>query len=133
MLICAAEDNSKIPDSVQTKSSQTLEVNEINCERPESTSGDGNQQETSMEVSDITDGNVSQDIRMSDGEISNQVESVKQLLEERTENYSIPQLERLYTRVMKGIFETRDKGVGDDPKLSVLKFLMKFAEDEANF
>lgn len=131
--VLSAEDNSKIPDSVQTKSSQTLEVNEINCERPESTSGDGNQQETSMEVSDITDGNVSQDIRMSDGEISNQVESVKQLLEERTENYSIPQLERLYTRVMKGIFETRDKGVGDDPKLSVLKFLMKFAEDEANF
>ncbi|XVF29263.1 hypothetical protein REPUB_Repub15cG0106000 [Reevesia pubescens] len=131
--VLAAEDKSWVPDSVQTKSSQTPEANEINCERPESTSSDGNQQETYTEASELIDGNGSQDIRMSDSEISNQVESAKQLFVERTENFGIPQLERLYTRIMKGIFETRDNGIGDDPKPSILKFLLKFAEDEANF
>ncbi|XVF37845.1 hypothetical protein REPUB_Repub20aG0046000 [Reevesia pubescens] len=131
--VLAAEDKSRMADSVQTKSSQTLEANEINCDRPEPTSGDGNQKEKSTEASDLIDENGSQDMRMSDSEISNQVESAKKLFVERTENYSIPQLERLYTRIMKGIFETRDKGVGDDPKPSILKFLLKFAENEANF
>ncbi|XWS35245.1 hypothetical protein CRYUN_Cryun21dG0109400 [Craigia yunnanensis] len=131
--VLSAEDRSQIVDSVQTKSSQTLEANEINCERPESTFGDGIEQENSMEASDLIDGSRSQDVRMSDGDISNQIESAKQLFLERTENYNIPQLERLYTRIMKGIFETRDKGVGDDPRPSILKFLLKFAEDEANF
>ncbi|XP_022761765.1 ATPase family AAA domain-containing protein At1g05910 isoform X4 [Durio zibethinus] len=129
----AAEDKSQMADSVQTKSSQTLEVNEIDCERPESTSGGGNRQETCTEASNLIDGNGSQDVGMSDGEISNQVKSATQLFVERTENYGIPELERLYTRIIKGIFETRDKGVGDDPKLSFLKFLLKFAEDEAKF
>ncbi|XP_022761763.1 ATPase family AAA domain-containing protein At1g05910 isoform X2 [Durio zibethinus] len=127
------EDKSQMADSVQTKSSQTLEVNEIDCERPESTSGGGNRQETCTEASNLIDGNGSQDVGMSDGEISNQVKSATQLFVERTENYGIPELERLYTRIIKGIFETRDKGVGDDPKLSFLKFLLKFAEDEAKF
>ncbi|OMO88191.1 hypothetical protein CCACVL1_08536 [Corchorus capsularis] len=133
--VITAEDKSRVPDSVQTKSSETetQEANEIHCERPESTPSDGNRQETCTEASELIDGSESQDIRMSDGEIPKQVESVKQLFVERTENYGIPQLERLYTRIMKGIFETRDKGVGDDPKPAILKFLLNFAEDEANF
>ncbi|KAJ6677663.1 hypothetical protein OIU85_008257 [Salix viminalis] len=52
---------------------------------------------------------------------------------ERTENYDIPQLERLYTRIMKGIFETKAKGFEDGPRYSILRFLVKFAEDAANF
>ncbi|KAK6279372.1 hypothetical protein POUND7_019639 [Theobroma cacao] len=131
--VLAVEEKSRIIDSVQTKSSEALEANEINCERPESTCGDGNQQESCTEASDLINGSGSEDIRMADDEISNQVESAKQLFVERTKSYSIPQLERLYTRIMKGIFETRDKGVEDDPKPSILKFLLKFAEDEANF
>ena len=70
---------------------------------------------------------------MLDGEFSSQVDSVKQLLVKRSENYSIPQLERLYTRIMKGVFEIKDKGMKDDPNTSVLKYLLKFVEDEANF
>ncbi|KAK8986597.1 hypothetical protein V6N11_010153 [Hibiscus sabdariffa] len=84
---------------------------------PESGFGGGNQQETCMESCDRIE-----DIRMSDGEISKQVETIKQVFVERTENYRIPELERLYSRIMKGIFERRDKGVGDDPKPSILKF-----------
>ncbi|MBA0633791.1 hypothetical protein Godav_021825 [Gossypium davidsonii] len=122
----AAEDKSQASDSVQMKPSQTLEVKEINCERDEPTLGDGKQQETSTEA------NGSQDTIMSDGEISTQAESVKKLLVERTGNYGIPELERLYSRIMKGIFESR-VGDDDDPKPSVLEFLLKFAEDDANF
>ncbi|PPS04100.1 hypothetical protein GOBAR_AA16548 [Gossypium barbadense] len=122
----AAEDKSQASDSVQMKPSQTLEVKEINCERDEPTLGDGKQQETSTEA------NGSQDTIMLDGEISTQAKSVKKLLVERTGNYGIPELERLYSRIMKGIFESR-VGDDDDPKPSVLEFLLKFAEDDANF
>ncbi|XP_017633414.1 ATPase family AAA domain-containing protein At1g05910-like isoform X2 [Gossypium arboreum] len=121
-----AEDKSQASDSVQMKPSQTLEVKEINCERDEPTLGDGKQQETSTEA------NGSQDTIMLDGEISTQAKSVKKLLVERTGNYGIPELERLYSRIMKGIFESR-VGDDDDPKPSVLEFLLKFAEDDANF
>ncbi|MBA0596523.1 hypothetical protein Gorai_013340 [Gossypium raimondii] len=132
-LICPAEDKLRNVDSIQTKlASQTLEANE-NCERPESSFGDGNQQETCTEWCDVIDGSGSKEARMSGGEFSKQVETVKQLFVERTENYGIPELERLYSRIMKGIFESREKGVGDDPKPSILKFLIQFAEDEANF
>ncbi|MBA0681345.1 hypothetical protein Goari_023157, partial [Gossypium aridum] len=126
LLRATAEDKSQASDSVQMKPSQTLEVNEINCERDEPTLGDGKQQETSTEA------NGSQDTIMSDGEISTQAKSVKKVLVERTGNYGIPELERLYSRIMKGIFESR-VGDDDDPKPSVLEFLLKFAEDDANF
>lgn len=69
---------------------------------------------------------------MLDAEFSTQVESVKQLFVKRTENYSIPQLERLYTRIMKGVFETKGEGT-KNLKTSVLRFLLKFVEDDANF
>ncbi|KAG4149218.1 hypothetical protein ERO13_D05G327400v2 [Gossypium hirsutum] len=128
-----SEDKLRNVDSIQTKlASQTLEANE-NCERLESSFGDGNQQETCTEWCDVIDGSGSKEARMSGGEFSKQVETVKQLFVEWTENYGIPELERLYSRIMKGIFESREKGVGDDPKPSILKFLIQFAEDEANF
>lgn len=70
---------------------------------------------------------------MSDNEITNQVESVKQRFVNRSVNFDIPQLERLYTRIMKGIFEIKDKGIEDDPRASILRYLLNFTEDEANF
>ncbi|KAL0314189.1 UNVERIFIED_CONTAM: ATPase family AAA domain-containing protein [Sesamum angustifolium] len=45
-----------------------------------------------------------QDVTMTDGEISSQVEFIKQLLLEHSKDYGIPQLERLYARVMMGRF-----------------------------
>ncbi|CAE5956664.1 unnamed protein product [Arabidopsis arenosa] len=71
-----------------------------------------------------------------DEEISSRTESVKGLLMERTDNYSIPQMERLYTRIMKGVLETLDEGLRDDdnnPKYSILRFLSEFAQHQANF
>ena len=92
---------------------------------------DGNLQGTC--TSGHVDGSNLEDATMSDGEFSTRLESVKQLFVERSDNYSIPQLERLYTRIMKGVFETKDKGTRDDHKTSVLNFLLKFVGDDANF
>lgn len=41
--------------------------------------------------------------------------------------------ERLYTRIMKGVFEIKNSEHRDNLKPSVSSFLLKFAEDEANF
>ena len=106
----------------------------MNPDRPESSSADDIRHETSGgEASGHIEGSGSQDATMSDAEASSHGEYIKRLLIERTENYDIPQLERLYTRIMKGIFETKDKGIEDDPRYSILRFLVKFAEDAANF
>ncbi|XP_048332650.2 ATPase family AAA domain-containing protein At1g05910 isoform X2 [Ziziphus jujuba] len=128
------EEKLRHQDQVIAKSSHESETNDdTNPEKQETPLADGNQHETSGEVSDRFDGNGSDDVTMSDGEITNQVESVKQRFVDRSENYDIPQLERLYTRIMKGIFEIKDGGIKDDPKASVLRYLLNFAEDEANF
>ena len=79
------------------------------------------------------DGTVPDEVIMLDGEFSSQVDSVEQLLVQRSENYSIPQLERLYTRIMKGVFEIKDKGMKDEPNTLVLEYLLKFVGDQANF
>lgn len=126
------EDKSRHQDSQLPKSSQEPETNDENPERPETSSAEGNQHETSGEASGHADGSGSEDVVVSDGDISNQVESVKLLLVKHTASYSIPQLERLYTRIMKGVFETKAE-VKDDLKPSILRYLLKFAEDEANF
>ncbi|KAL3567517.1 hypothetical protein D5086_030168 [Populus alba] len=107
----------------------------MNADRPESSSADDSRHETSGgEASGHTEGSGSQDVTMSEAEVSSHVDHIKRLFVERTENYGIPLLERLYTRIMKGIFETKDKGVEDDgPRYSILRFLVKFAENTANF
>lgn len=131
-----AEDKSRQQEPVPTKSSQENETNDMSPEQPECSPADNHRFETSQEAaSGDTSASVSQeDVIMSDAEISNQIESAKLLFVERTENYGIPQLERLYTRVMKGVFEAKGGGgVGEDRKPSILKFLLKFASDGANF
>ncbi|GAU43911.1 hypothetical protein TSUD_88840 [Trifolium subterraneum] len=121
-------------DSIPTKSSQEQHQvqEEVDSERTEPVAMDGDLDGSCP--NNLADGSSLHDITMLDGEFSRQVESVKQHFIKRTEKYSIPQLERLYTRIMKGVFETRDKGLNDDDlKTSVLGFLLKFVEDDANF
>lgn len=74
-----------------------------------------------------------QDADMSDGETSNQVDSIKLLLVDRSKDYSIPQLERLYTSILKGVFETKNRCEVKDLKPSILRFLFEFAEDPSRF
>lgn len=125
-----AEDKSQ-EDSVPPKSSQEHQANDTNSERLENVSIEGDLHGTF--TNNLADGNSPDDVTVLDGEFLGEVESVKQLFVKRSENYSIPQLERLYTRIMKGVFETKNKGVSGDLKSSVLKFLLNFVEDDANF
>lgn len=121
-------------DSVAPKPSQEPDTNEVSRESSKACLGSGNQCEASGgEASDQTAWNGSQDASVSDCYISSHVESVKKVFVERTEKYGIPELERLYTQIMKGVFKIKGKGGKDDPKDSILKFLLKFAEDESNF
>ncbi|XP_024961853.1 ATPase family AAA domain-containing protein At1g05910 isoform X1 [Cynara cardunculus var. scolymus] len=74
----------------------------------------------------------SQDAVMSDVENDSKIDSAKKLLLDGTADYGVPQLERLYTRIVKGVFELKIVE-HDDHKSPVLNFLLKFAENEANF
>ncbi|CAK8575827.1 unnamed protein product [Lathyrus sativus] len=124
---------SKSQDPKPVKSSQEQhQIHDEDSERIEPEAIDGDLLGSC--TNNLADGSSLHDITMQDGEFSRQVESVKQHFVKRSEKYSIPQLERLYTRIMKGVFETNDKGMNDnDLKNSVLGFLLKFVEDDANF
>ncbi|KAH6834107.1 cell division cycle protein 48-related / CDC48-like protein [Perilla frutescens var. hirtella] len=74
-----------------------------------------------------------QDVDMSDGETSNQVDSIKRLLLDRSKDHNIPQLERLYTSILKGVFETKNRSEAKHLKASILRFLFEFAEDKSRF
>uniref|UniRef100_A0A2P2KL76 Uncharacterized protein MANES_04G042700 n=1 Tax=Rhizophora mucronata TaxID=61149 RepID=A0A2P2KL76_RHIMU len=129
-----AEDKSRHQDLVQGKSSSEHGVNVIDSEKLEPSSVPDNGNETPGETCDHVEATQSQDASMPDADTSSHMDGIiKQLFVDRTESYGIPQLERLYTRIMKGVFETKGRGVPDDPKDSILKFLIKFAEDKANF
>ncbi|OIV99431.1 hypothetical protein TanjilG_17241 [Lupinus angustifolius] len=129
-VVQAAEDKSQ-EDSVLLKSADEHQANNIESERIEPVLVDGNSHGTCTS-SQSDDGNL-EDVIMQDGEFSRQVDSVKELFVKRSENHNIPQLERLYMRVMKGVFEAKGKGNSGDLKHSVLDFLLKFVEDDANF
>ncbi|KAJ4844646.1 hypothetical protein Tsubulata_033637 [Turnera subulata] len=126
-----AEEKSRNQESVQP--AEEPGSKDTNPEKPEPSSVNGDHGEIPGAAGGHEEGSESMDATMSDAEISSHVEYVKRLCVERTEKYGVPQLERMYTRIMKGVFETKDKGVEDDPKCSILKFLVKFAEDKANF
>ncbi|KAL9233207.1 hypothetical protein vseg_008232 [Gypsophila vaccaria] len=73
------------------------------------------------------------DVVMADGDTSvSEVETIKQQFMLRTQGYGIPLLERLYSRIIKGVFETKSLP-GSGSKSKVLQFLLKFSQDETNF
>ncbi|KAK9141301.1 hypothetical protein Scep_010982 [Stephania cephalantha] len=121
------------PESAQRAPSQEPEANGVVVEKEEETPATDAQLETSGDTSVEATENTKEDAIMTDGEVSSQVESIKQLFVERTEGYDVPQLERLYSRVVKGALEIKGDAVEGDHKASVLKFLLSFAEREENF
>lgn len=126
--VSLSDDKSR-QDPQPSKSLPEQQAIEVDSEGPEPVSIDENLHGAS--TCDQVDDS-SMDVTMSDGELSSQVELVKQLFVKRSENYNIPQLERIYTRIMKGIFEAEGKGT-KSLKTWVLKFLFTFVEDVANF
>ncbi|KAL0360102.1 UNVERIFIED_CONTAM: ATPase family AAA domain-containing protein [Sesamum radiatum] len=122
--VLMAEEGSE-HDIVPPNPSEDAEVNSTDEQIPEIPATNSNQTGNS----DCTP----QDVTMTDGEISSQVESIKHLLLEHSKDYGIPQLERLYARVMKGVFETKSKARIEDLKASILSFLFEFAKDRSKF
>lgn len=97
---------------------------------PESIEVDPNPDEISE--SESKSKSKSTDTIMSDVETETKIESIKKLLLDRTTDYGVPQLERLYTRIVKGVFGLKIVDQ-DDFKPPVLEFLLGFVENEANF
>ncbi|KAE9620446.1 putative chromatin remodeler Bromodomain family [Lupinus albus] len=128
--VVQAEDKSQ-EDSVLLKSADEHQANNIDSERIEPVLVDGNSH--GICTSSQSDGGNLEDVIMQDVEFSRQVDCVKELFVKNSENHNIPQLERLYMRVMKGVFEVKGKGKSGDLKHLVLGFLLKFVEDDANF
>ncbi|XP_042488360.1 ATPase family AAA domain-containing protein At1g05910-like isoform X2 [Macadamia integrifolia] len=134
----AAEDESQSADPgpskvtpAQSAPSQEPDSNGV-VEGPEKSSADVEPLDTSTNASShIGERKSQEDAVMSDGEISSQVESLKQCLVDRTEGYGVPELESLYTRMMKGVIETKLKA-GEEFRPSILRFLLRFAEDHGN-
>lgn len=122
------DDELQPQDSLPSKSSNDHEGDALE-QRPESTLADGNK---SADVPDES-GGTGRDVTMSDAEMSRKIESVKKQFVKQTKNYDIPQLERLYTRIMKGVFETKTAVTNEDLKTSILSFLLKFAKDASKF
>ncbi|KAK9059029.1 hypothetical protein SSX86_021648 [Deinandra increscens subsp. villosa] len=89
-----------------------------------------------IEVDNTTSNEVtepkSQDAIMTDAVSDSKIESAKNLLLERTADYGVPQLERLYTRIVKGVFELKNVE-SNNFKPSVSDFLLNFSENKANF
>ncbi|XP_042375609.1 ATPase family AAA domain-containing protein At1g05910-like [Zingiber officinale] len=85
-----------------------------------------------LEVSKVSTNQPIADENIADANISEQLDTVKQRFMERTEGYGIPELEHLYTRAIKCATAVGSKH-GEGGKLLVLRHLLEFVEDDANF
>lgn len=117
-----------VPQEPSHLKSQEPEIVDLN-QRVESPVADISPMEASREVSESR----SPDVTMSEAEDTSKIEPLKKRLVERSKDYGIPQLERLYARVIKGVFDTKAGKSKDIVKDSILSYLSKFVEDEANF
>jgi hypothetical protein len=52
---------------------------------------------------------------------------------ELTASYGLPQLERLYSRIMKGAIELTSKESNEDHRRLVVRYLLTFVENSNNF
>ncbi|XP_044950218.1 ATPase family AAA domain-containing protein At1g05910 isoform X1 [Hordeum vulgare subsp. vulgare] len=62
-----------------------------------------------------------------------QLEGVKQRFMELTVGYGVPQLERLYSRIMRGAIELTGKETNKDHRRLVVRHLLAFVENSDNF
>ncbi|KAH0469392.1 hypothetical protein IEQ34_000950 [Dendrobium chrysotoxum] len=72
------------------------------------------------------------DSEANDAGIADQIRAVKSKLMERSEGYGVPQLERLYCRLIRSVLEVKIQG-SETHRLSILRHLLQFVEDEENF
>jgi ATPase family AAA domain-containing protein 2 len=62
-----------------------------------------------------------------------QLDSLKLRFMELTAGYGVPQLERLYSRIMKGALELMSKESNEDHRWLVVRYSLTFVENRDNF
>lgn len=132
------EDNARHQESALPSSTEELNplANSTMEEVPENMSANCNEHDAPAEAQEHARvSSPKDDTTMADADASSssQVEEIKQQFLVHTGGYGIPQLERLYTRILKGVFETKNLGGLDNPKSSVLQFLSNFSQNKSNF
>jgi ATPase family AAA domain-containing protein 2 len=70
---------------------------------------------------------------MPDADFSDKMESIKQRFMERTREYGVPQLEILYTKVIRGLISARGRETRQDSRQFVVRYLFRFVEEADNF
>jgi len=114
------EEAAKEPESNGT----TKEANGSPAEEPEVP--------TSPEPMESDNGQVATTVATGD-DLLGQLEALKQRFMELTASYGVPQLERLYSRIMKGAIELTSKESNEDHRRLVVRYLLTFVENSNNF
>lgn len=94
---------------------------------------DSEPQDSSELTGDQSSQETNQDSVLTDTDISEQLDTLKQHLKDRTDGYGVAQLERLYSRVLKGVMALGSREGYKDHKLLILRHLLKFVEEDDNF
>lgn len=113
-----AEEAAKEPESNGT----TKEANDSPAKEPEVS--------TSPEPMESDNGKIA---AATGDDLLEQLEALKQRFMELTASYGVPQLERLYSKIMKGAIELTSKESNEDHRRLVVRYLWTFVENSNNF
>ncbi|KAL6228534.1 hypothetical protein ACLB2K_002483 [Fragaria x ananassa] len=86
----------------------------------------GNVQQQSPAASGTQASAGSQDMKMLDGYITDQIKSLKLRFVPQTKNFSIPQFQRLYAEIMEAVLKIKNITL-------IFEYLFQFADNEENF
>ncbi|PKA54759.1 ATPase family AAA domain-containing protein [Apostasia shenzhenica] len=109
-------------------SKQAQEAEAAGCQNPPDSELPG---EPAVASRTSGEGEASADAEMNDTEIAEQTAAVKQRLMQLISGFGLPELERLYCRLIQGVLKVMPEG-GEDKKLQILRYLLNFVEDEEN-
>ncbi|XP_020587182.1 ATPase family AAA domain-containing protein At1g05910 [Phalaenopsis equestris] len=132
--VSTAEDKSKSASETEPSNQTTTIINSAQeAEANESQNPpDSELTEASGMDARNSQGEFLQESEINNTEIAEQIRAVKDKLIERSENYGVPQLERLYCRLIRSVLEVKIQGPVNQ-RLSILRHLLQFVEDEENF
>ncbi|KAL8130223.1 hypothetical protein V2J09_019378 [Rumex salicifolius] len=132
----AGEERSRPQETSQSKANQETETNTVQA-RPNELPIELNEPEAKADgvCEDGSQIHPQEDLVVSDGDTpsENEIDSIKQQFVVLSEGYGIPQLERLYTSVIKGVFRIKNTGASGKSRSSIIQFLVDFSSDLSNF
>ncbi|KAJ4779666.1 ATPase family AAA domain-containing protein [Rhynchospora pubera] len=115
------------PDLMRPDSTQAEPTEEPNSNGPEN----------SLSIPEVSSsslpGNGTKDVEMFEADFTDKLESIKQRFMELTEEYGVPQLEILYTKVIRGLISAKNREARQDSKQFTVRYLFRFVEEANNF